>query len=99
MPKEYKDWKATVAEFFKTSGIKTRDTAVSVYLHVAVAKPKTTKLRFPKPDVDNYAKSVLDAATEAGVWDDDTLVQDLTVSKHWVDEGETPGIHVTIREL
>lgn len=99
MPKDYKVWKQKVAEFFTAANIKTGDAAVSVRLQVLVARPKTSKLRFPKPDVDNYAKSVLDAATEAGVWDDDTTVQELEVSKHWAEPDDEPGIHITIREM
>ncbi|EQB10397.1 hypothetical protein L284_17025 [Novosphingobium lindaniclasticum LE124] len=60
-----------------------------------VAKPKTTKLAAPKPDVDNYAKGVLDAITKDGrFWSDDSQVVGLWVSKTWT-EG-APGIHVAI---
>lgn len=44
--------------------------------------PKTTKLRNPKPDVDNYAKAVLDAMNGI-VFDDDSLVVKLIVTKQW----------------
>ena len=35
-----------------------------------------------KMDVDNYAKSVLDALTHSNVWVDDVLVHDLRLVKH-----------------
>lgn len=57
--------------------------ALEVAINITVERPKSTKLHAPKPDVDNYAKGVLDAMTKAGVWNDDTQVVDLTVSKRW----------------
>lgn len=37
-----------------------------------------------KPDVDNVAKLVLDAATRAGVWRDDALVHTLLVQRMYL---------------
>lgn len=39
-----------------------------------------------KPDVDNFAKAVMDAMTDAGVWEDDSLVVMLSVSKRYANE-------------
>ena len=66
---------------------------VTVGLIVTVKRPKTTKLDHPKPDVDNYAKSILDAMTQAKVWDDDEQVAFLAVQKKWGDE-DSIGIEV-----
>lgn len=63
------------------------DFPVEVRITVGAKRPKTTKLFAPKPDVDNYAKGVLDAITKAGIWEDDTLVRSLHVQKTWADEG------------
>lgn len=38
---------------------------------------------YPRPDVDNLAKAVLDALTDAGAWGDDSQVVLLTVRKKW----------------
>ncbi len=103
MPADYKKWKDAVAEFLKTTGVRVGASTVEVMIACLVQKPKTSKLPFPKPDVDNYAKSVLDAATDAGVWDDDTQVKSLTVHKDWhtcldpFEGGE--GIVLHIKEL
>lgn len=41
-----------------------------------------------KPDADNIAKLVLDAATRAGVWRDDALVHTLLVQRMYLALGE-----------
>ena len=56
---------------------------LTLSLVVVAQKPKTSKLSRPKPDVDNYAKAVMDAMTDAGVWDDDAQVAQLTATKRW----------------
>ncbi len=99
MPADYKKWKAAVAEHFVASEIAVGAATVAVTITCIVPKPKTSKLSYPKPDVDNYAKSVLDAATEAGVWDDDTQVKYLHVSKHWAETGQDSGMAISITEL
>lgn len=58
------------------------DVPMMVHITLVVTQPKKTKLIMPKPDVDNYAKAVLDAATGL-IWTDDWLVQILTVRKRW----------------
>jgi len=47
-------------------------------------------------DVDNLAKTPLDAMTQAGVIDDDHLISGLWVSKHRAAMGERPRTDVTI---
>lgn len=76
------------------------DGPVDVIVACVSQRPKTTKLSAPKPDVDNYAKGVLDAITKDGrFWDDDSQVQRLHVAKAW-GEVDTPGfITVSIGAL
>lgn len=62
-------------------------------------RPKTTKLPNPKGDVDNYAKGCLDAATKAGLWSDDSRVEELIVTKRWTLPGEEAGVVLTVGEL
>lgn len=88
MPKEYMEWKEGVAEFVKSQGTvppaEVLELPVTVKLAFHVQRPKTTKLSHPKPDIDNYAKSVLDAFNDAGcIWADDTQVVDLKATKEW----------------
>ena len=41
-----------------------------------------------RADVDNFAASVLDACTRAGVWVDDTRVSSLIAAKFWLASGD-----------
>lgn len=67
-----------------------------VSIEVYVTKPRTSKLPFPKPDVDNYAKSILDVANGI-LWEDDWQIQTLNIDKHWT---EGPGyVDYTIEEI
>lgn len=100
MPKEYDAWKDRAVEFVR--GVNDRPLEpftgpCAAHLTVRVAKPKTTKLEQPAPDVDNYAKAVLDAITQSGVfWADDKQVTTLVVHKTWANADETPGVEVSI---
>ena len=49
-----------------------------------------------KPDIDNFAKSVLDAVTKAGVWVDDGQVCDLNMTKWYAAKGEAPRVELWI---
>lgn len=63
------------------------------------ARPKTTKLREPKADSDNFAKGPLDAATKAGVWGDDSQIVPMASMKRWAQPGEAAGVILHIGRL
>lgn len=48
-----------------------------------------------RPDVDNLAKAVLDAMSEAGVWKDDDQIVRLDIDKQY---GEREGVYVRVKE-
>lgn len=48
-----------------------------------VKKPKTTKLDFPKPDIDNYDKALFDALSKAEIWLDDHQILASFSMKRW----------------
>lgn len=60
---------------------------LSVCLRVYCPRPKSTKLDFPKGDLDNFHKAVLDSCTKYGLWVDDELIQEFhgTPGKYWAD--------------
>lgn len=86
-PKEYKEWQEAAVAAIKEQVHEdlSLEGPLSVGLVVTARRPKTTKLFAPKPDVDNYAKAVLDVLTKAAVWLDDSQVACLAVKKEWGD--------------
>lgn len=102
-PAEYKEWqKEAVRQLTEEREFQALDILlgpVTVGIIVTVPRPKTTKLPHPKPDVDNYAKAVLDAMTDAGIWANDSQVAFLVIQKEWGDDASialtvTPGTPV-----
>lgn len=77
--------------------------AVSIAFHFARpvshlrkdGSPKASAPAYPRPDVDNLAKAVLDALTDAGAWADDSQVVTLAVRKKW---SQIPHTLITISE-
>jgi Holliday junction resolvase RusA-like endonuclease len=60
---------------------------VNIYFTAYIQKPKTSKNKYPivKPDVDNYAKFLLDCLKEARYYVDDCQVVCLFSRKCYVD--------------
>ena len=101
MPRPYVVWKEQVAEYVRSQVVKPDDDVfegpVRVHIENIVTPPKTTKLPFPSPDIDNYMKSVLDALTESGVvWKDDRQAFFVNSIKRWASPGEAAGIRVVL---
>lgn len=93
-PKSYALWKQLARAALMKARVPLGDGPYAVTIECVAAQPKKTKLAAPRGDVDNYAKSVLDALTSASCWDDDNSVTALEVTKAWSEPGE-PG-HITI---
>lgn len=88
---------------------------VALYITIYLPRPKshfyTSKKRggelredapiycAKKPDVDNYAKAIMDALTDSGViWMDDAQVVDINCRKLFADDAAA-GAKITIKEL
>lgn len=52
-----------------------------------------------RPDIDNYAKAVMDAFTQAGIWKDDGIICSLYASKVYQKDHPDTGCLVVIREM
>lgn len=60
-------------------------------------RPKTTKKTFPRGDLDNYEKALMDALTKhGGFWIDDDQVVELQSAKCWA---TVPCIAFTVTSL
>jgi len=76
--------------------------AVHVLVECVCTKPKTGRLQFPRGDVDNYVKGVLDVMTKSGnFWNDDAQVVSLQVVKRYteVKQSEEAGCNVFLFEV
>lgn len=75
---------------------------VHVLVECVCTKPKTGRLQFPRGDVDNYVKGVLDVMTKSGnFWNDDAQVVSLQVVKRYTDTktGEQAAANVFLFEV
>lgn len=99
-------WKLAVRTGALSCGIrKAIATPVRLTVLFMMRRPKSLRgalapvgllLHAVRPDIDNLAKSTMDALTELGVWTDDKLVCDLRMSKWYCGKWDAPGAIVTI---
>ena len=95
-PKTYATWKATAKEMLEPFRMETPYThPTRVHIECIVSKPAKPARSWPRGDVDNYAKSIMDAVTSSGTyWYDDVCVTAMYATKRYVEPGEEP--HITI---
>jgi len=60
---------------------------LSVTMELYVKQPKSTERGWPKADIDNFAKAVLDTMN-GKIWKDDSQITSLHISKQWAEKGE-----------
>lgn len=61
-------------------------------VHLSITFFPKTKAKF---DIDNFLKALLDGLTEAGVWEDDSLVQSLYAEKGEAVKGGKVFVEIT----
>lgn len=71
------------------------DVPIAVVIEFRMSRPKSVKREFPtvKPDTDKLERAILDALTDARVWNDDSRVVVLKGSKVYA---ETAGAFVQV---
>lgn len=68
-----------------------------VFSEYVVKKARTSKLLFPRGDIDNFCKAAFDAITKSGsFWHDDDQVTLSIEHKRFAQEGEQPNTELTI---
>ena len=99
-PTSYLEWRDAVAEYLEDIELPGVFTGpLAVYVTFVAPAPRASKLTHPKPDIDNYLKSIFDSLTKCGrVWEDDHQVVAVGSYKRWTKDGEEPHIQVDIWE-
>lgn len=98
MPKKYKDHTEELVKQLRMIDQEPFEGPVQVDAVYWCQKPTTSKLSFPKPDIDNYEKTLYDAITKAGnLWIDDCQVVMATHRKAWSPEDGHVGYSVSIK--
>lgn len=92
--KKYTRFRKDIASFLKVTPLRLLAGPLAVGIWLYVGRPKSTKLAHPKPDVDNYAKGVMDGLNGV-LWEDDSQVVSLGVVKLWTDEEPRIVVHAT----
>ena len=69
-----------------------------VDIELYVKKPKATELDAPRPDIDNFAKAILDTMNKK-VWEDDSQIISLHVTKQWAATGEDGYFTLSVSNL
>lgn len=97
----YKNWlKAAGLAVAKWNPGRVARGPLVLVMEVVCTKARTSKLEFPRGDIDNFAKGPLDVITKSEkVWHDDNQVVGLIAFKRFAEPGEEPGTRIDILEL
>ncbi len=97
----YKNWlKAAGLAIAKWNPGRVATGPLVLVMEVICTKARTSKLTFPRGDIDNFAKGPLDVITKSEkVWSDDNQVVGLIAFKRFAEPGEEPGTRIEILEL
>lgn len=90
--KEVSDWLASNWEGEAMSG------PLRAEVWFCVPKPKTSKLRYPKPDIDNFIKAVFDALNGL-MWEDDYQIVQVDAEKMWCLNPSEGGTRIEVQSV
>lgn len=62
-------------------------------------KPEAARYPATMPDIDKLLRAILDALTDARVWDDDGQVVWIMTAKHYADLDHPPGVGISIGSM
>lgn len=93
--KNYTAWRKAAMEHIKESTDTVTDFC-TVLVEQIVQKPKTSKKKYPRGDVDNYGKAPMDILTKKNFWTDDDIVTGMWSAKRFAGKDEEPRTEVTI---
>jgi Holliday junction resolvase RusA-like endonuclease len=96
--KTYSEWMAKAKKLIGSGTLTFHEkTPLFVIVESVSTKARTSKLTYPRYDVDNTAKAVLDVVTKvSGWWYDDDQIVLLTSSKRFAAKGEAAHSNVHI---
>ena len=103
--KKVKPWREDIRSALNREGVPIArlSGATICKLEFVLPRPKSTPKRTTpdatkKPDLDKLQRAVLDAATSAGVIDDDSQIVEINASKRLAEIGETAGLRLRLAQ-
>lgn len=76
---------------------------VLLTLRFNLPKPKSYPARVvhhtKKPDIDNYAKAVIDGLVKGRIIEDDGMITDLTILKRYIVDGHPEGVEIDLTAI
>jgi crossover junction endodeoxyribonuclease RusA len=91
LPAKVREYRQQVQDIVAAAGHDTLEGRLSVFMAIHMPSRR-------RSDIDNYAKGSLDALTHAGVWLDDSQVDELTLVRQEIIKGGRMVVLITERE-
>lgn len=107
-PTKYTKWKSELSDRIRFSDIRKGDyNSIDLVIGLPLKKSHRKmdkeawlyQLHHMKPDVDNFAKGVLDAIQQSGKTGDDSIYGSALIEKVWIGEKETPFILFNLNKI
>lgn len=80
-----------------------KESRVLLTLRFNLPKPKSYPARvvhhIKKPDIDNYAKALIDGLVKARIIEDDGLITDLMIQKRYLEPGHPEGVEIDLTAI